>query len=396
MPEIGSAPVDTLVVDRYEGGELVGKGGVRFPIQYRRMVEAHGPGPERTDRATRSALLAAYARTHGFHALVNEEGLLLGTRPQLALDCCCISPKDALAVVGLYLRHTDRFITRRRAGPRASTYSMDRGGFYWGLARALLPAAWKWFSGCVQSWIATKDEQVLMLGQATITRVDRALRSRDRLWEQTQRAPSGNAFDEAMYCLEQVLLMLSGAFDAVARVATLVYKPQTSKGKDWEVKRASWREDGWRMALGTPAPLLANTMKLGTPERDALELVARLRNMVHGEGLEALRLAEGGRDAEFVVVPKQEEQALLDSLSRAGGAAAWGVVRHGIGRVLLDPALYVESLIPAATRSLNRLMEVTEVEKLPGVKEGDLPAGPPEDELFGADVRRRLLALAGL
>lgn len=83
--------------------------------------------------------------------------------------------------------------------------------------------------------------------------------------------------DEVLFDLDILLLMLGGAFDALGRIAHLVY------GLKGIERNASWRYPNWLTELDRADPTLAGLMRHGTENRDALELVARLRNYVHGE-----------------------------------------------------------------------------------------------------------------
>jgi hypothetical protein len=136
-------------------------------------------------------------------------------------------------------------------------------------------------------------------------------------------------------------------------------------------------------------------MQEGTESRDALELIAPLRNTIHGAGLGAVLMA-GRHATNLILVPPDEKARLLDVASRRGGLAKWGLQDHG-SDMRLDPCAYVESLVPAATRALNQLMELTQVEILPGVDSARITQDPPADEwVFGPEGRARLLLLSGL
>lgn len=78
-----------------------------------------------------------------------------------------------------------------------------------------------------------------------------------------------------------------------------------------------------------------------------------------------------------------------------GGAAQWGLqVRDRY--VYVEPDVFCERLAPRATSVLDRLLQTTDVEQLPGVVASDLMTGPPEEFPFTPEIRRRLRLLGGL
>jgi hypothetical protein len=111
----------------------------------------------------------------------------------------------ALALLGLYLRARDDFTLRRLPGFRET---LGRGLFYWVLARELLPNAWRSTSAGVQHKQATGDDRVLQLFMSAITRLDRALRSRDRLHHQMKLEQNNDTADEALFFLDTFLVFL--------------------------------------------------------------------------------------------------------------------------------------------------------------------------------------------
>lgn len=76
-----------------------------------------------------------------------------------------------------------------------------------------------------------------------------------------------------------MLLMLSGSFDVTALIANRVY------GLSVPDYRTGWRQRQWRDALRLVDRALADLMEPRKSGADALELVALMRNTVHGEAL---------------------------------------------------------------------------------------------------------------
>jgi hypothetical protein len=169
--------------------------------------------------------LAAAAQEIEVDALVTADPLLLDRRSDSSLSGTNVrSVQEAIALVGLFLRSRGDYTVWPEYG-----LSYGRWGYYWGLTRELLPAAWRWFGACVQSRHGGDSERVQMLGQAALQRIDRALRCRDIVHIEVAKPDSRDAAGEALFHLNALLVALCGAFDAVARVAHIVYKMPLSQ-----------------------------------------------------------------------------------------------------------------------------------------------------------------------
>jgi len=103
-----------------------------------------------------------------------------------------LSVREALAIVGLYLRAQDTFQTWRSHDGKLVVRA-NKGTFYWIGARELLPSAWRWIAGCVQHSRSGGDESLPTLCHSTIQRLQRALEVRDRIHLAINRPPSRDA-----------------------------------------------------------------------------------------------------------------------------------------------------------------------------------------------------------
>jgi hypothetical protein len=336
--------------------------------------------------------LAAVAEEIGADALATADPLLLGHRHDRMLARVNIrSVAETVALVGLFLRSRDDYTVWPEY---PLTYG--RKGYYWGLARALLPAAWRWFSACVASTHNGGPVQVLALGEAAIRRVDRALRCRDTIHIEVAKANnSRDAPDQALFYLDSLLVALGGAFDAVARVAHRTYGlPARS------LRSASWRKDWWRRDLALADRDLADRMGPRSDGADALQLVTTLRNTLHGEALGLVTVRSGGGEGRtLVTIPADEADAVRAVLDRHPPATSFGIEKSSYG-LALKPEVLCETLVPWAIETLDGLMASTDVTGLPGVPSQGLRTGPPSDEkprgLFSPQTRQRLRLLAGL
>jgi hypothetical protein len=230
-----------------------------------------------------------------------------------------------------------------------------------------------------------------------LRRVERALRCRDRVHIEAAKPGTRDAANEALFYLDGLLVALGGAFDAAARVAHVAYG-LPAKG----LRRASWRLDRWRTALAQSAPDLANLMAPESHGGDALELVATLRNCLHGEPLGLVTIAGGRSESRtLITIPAAEAPMVTALLSRQPPAESFGIENSG-DELAVKPEVLCEALVPWAIASLDDLMAATDVTRLPGVAAQALRTGPPDHKAsswpghFEPRTIERLRLLAGI
>jgi hypothetical protein len=135
-----------------------------------------------------------------------------------------------------------------------------------------------------------------------------------------------------------------------------------------------------------------------TEERDALELVALLRNSVHGEPFTPIARRVAGQTINLIQLPAEDTPPFLAAVGRRGGEAAWGIhpVATTSGGIRIEADTYVEVLLPAVARSLNALMRTTEVERFPGVPPGWVTSLWPSTDAEEPEIRAAVRLLAAL
>lgn len=348
------------------------------------------------EEVIRVLLLAfAAAECYGADALVTGSPILLDRAIQRpgAPASNAMTVAEGLALLGLHLRLRGDFTMDRGPGYRGS---IDRGLFYWDLARALLPSTWRCGSGAQQYGQATGDDRMLPLVLSAITRLGNSLRARDYLHGQLKLVQTHDTADDALFYLDTFLVFMVGAFDAIGRVAHLACGLNSTK-----LRGAQWRDDtGWRPKQLQPvAPALAQLMNKGTPARDALDMLALLRNTIHGEALRSVGVQRPGRLREsLLLLPKDKETELLTVVARRGGNQTWGISKVGSRGVAMEMDRFIEEILPQAAAALDTLIqEISDrITKLPGVQAGSLPTGPPASDPLDPTTGGRLQLLAGL
>lgn len=372
----------------------LGDGRTRLPVfdndlDFAAAIE----DPDELRQARTSIVAAAVARSADADAVATNSPFLLETPPgRIVQETNPMRPQEAVALAGLYLRLNHDFTIDVQS---ASAAYFGRHFDYFLLMRELLPAAWRWFSGCGAYKDATGDEEPMMVAQSAMARVMGVLRARDRLHGHLQQPSSRADVEEVLFYLDVALLMLGGALDATAVVAHHVHKLPI------KVTTASWSRKDWLKELrGVNAPL-ADLMKNGTPERDARDMVATLRNTIHSRSLGTISYqGPGTSHQQLVVLPPSVEKALQPIVQRQPDPARFGLEPLPHGQLHLDPGRYLEALFPRVIETLNAIMDATPVEAMQGVNAADLMAGPPDEDTdsnyFRPVVRRRLRLLAGL
>jgi hypothetical protein len=373
-PGTDHRPVRWSVASNTTGGALIGNApaaaeGDKHTVAYRDLEPAVA-----SKRRLADALAAKVAETVGADIFITEREYLHNVTWNLADGVTYCTLDDALTVIGLYLRSQGSFIVSRDPAG-GSTYTMNRGLFYWVGTRDLLPSGWRWFSACVQHSRAVGDDSLLLLGQSVLQRVQRTLQARDEINIALNKPQNNDTADEALSSLDVALLLLMGAVDATARVVHAVL------GIDGGAYSAGWQNKRWLPNVTTAAPDLAALFAPGTEDSHVLTILRLLRNSIHGEALPALAVGQGQRrDRTLVGLPAAERDELLAAFAALGGDAEWGVEQLIPGRFHADPGVLLEQLLPRVLHMLNRIMDEAPVEKLSGVNLAPGDSGPPNKE----------------
>jgi hypothetical protein len=294
---------------------------------------------------------------------------------------------QAAALTGLFLRSRGH----------DEVQMWDRGNFrigfgwqYFVAARMRLWAGWRWWSACVAAGQLSAGESAMATAQAVLDRFPRCIRARDEVLYRTL-VPAGKGDHEGiLYHLDALLLVLSGTIDATALIANVAH----SVGAD--AHQVGWRRRQWRQQLATAAPLLHNLTDSGTPTRAVIDLVAEIRNTIHGAPLSGVHFHAGSEQMHLVALPPRAATEIQPCADALGGLDHWGIRPTDGGRILLDPHRFVQVVLPFVGEALNAIMEATEVEQLPGVDPAKLSTGPPPDHVFEPTRAHRICLLLGL
>lgn len=321
----------------------------------------------------------AAASEAGCDVLVtNRPFLLQGACPMPGEVTAC-APDEALAVVGLFLR--SRGIYAAWATPEhGPTLTLDRGLYFWVGTRALLPEGWRWFTHCVYADGSGEPEgDLTLLAQSVFQRVGRALRLRDSLLRHMSGPQDNNVAEDALSDMDSILMVLMGAFDALARVA------HRAAQIDGGEHMAGWQRRQWRTRLLETQPAFGALIGEGTRGADVLEVLRLLRNTVHGAALQPLGLGRGvgAREGTAVSLPSRDGESLVAVLQRRQWESHWGLVQFGGARFYVQPDRVIGHLLEEALPLINLLMGATPVEQFPRSRDGDEETALVRDEHNG-------------
>ena len=179
-----------------------------------RFIGIGGPTDSRSCAlALRLPLVDAHEQSHR-DLFITSHDEFLNLRHKLRHANVC-DLREGLKLIGLYLRSRDNFDLGARV-------RFDRLAFYWILCREQLPAMWKYFAACVARGHAAKDNTEY-LGNTILDRSVRVIQARDEIGFRFYRRQNNSTREEMLYHFDFLTVMLSGAFDAEARIAKRVY-----------------------------------------------------------------------------------------------------------------------------------------------------------------------------
>jgi len=284
-----------------------------------------------------------------------------------AITIC--QPDDAISAVSLYLRAQREFIIP--TGQKKFRYHLNRGMFYWVGMRELVPETWRWFSACVHHSSGTKDDKLMYLASAVMSRMQRSLELRDQIHIGINSKTNNDINDDVLGTFDNTLMTLMGAIDASARGAHYVLGMNPAKAHN-----AAWQRDWIKDVAKLDANLAAAVAK-GSDNAHRLTVLTKLRNSIHGEAIKGITKQSGNKTETILGLPKDDEADILLSMDALGGRDAWGVKPLGANLNEVNPATLVDKLFEEVVILVNDLMRATPVEKLSHVQAANLTNMPP-------------------
>lgn len=324
------------------------------------------------------------------------------------------SPDEALATIGLFLRWHQQPAIIGGAPIAWHPASMRRSA-----ACAATPALEHW-NQAVRAWYDAKGEVTIeKLNRTLLTRISRAFQFRDSIFALSSTMADHEPED--MLCeLDSLLFSLVGAFDVAARIPDLVLQPKGGRRPGWQYER-------WQSSLEPVAKSLFDQTKPGTEMQHTFQVLRDLRNSVHNEALDLIRvdgrlyvtvepttqdklrgfLREGhpGWTTATLGVKVQPPCGVIQSKRLSGDGRVSITVRAPApqptdpldGRLVLDVRQLVNKLFPASLSALNTIMKHMPLTNLPRHNtNADNPSRGNRHWRFSDTTAHRLRMLYGI
>jgi hypothetical protein len=354
----------------------------RYSQRHIQMITGYYSDDEIIKSAENVILIAEVHHALRRDILVTMSPILLEHRDNLGYSNI-FSPIEAAKLIGLFLRCRNNLVGR----VGGITVLIDKGLFYWMLARSKLPAMWRYNSGCGYAK-KTHGDEISMLGQSVLVRCKRIMQARDAIAEQFHQTQNNNTQDEIMYHFDYVTLLLVGVFDAQAKITNYVYDLGKKKGG------IGFQKDNFLKALGKSKAKDLFQLVKSNHCKHLITMLHTIRNTIHNAGLHTYTLI-GFTDAaqSLVSVPDNMQEALWETSQILGSPSEWGLVREEYKmidgetkaevpkvRISLEPYSYVTKLIEVWFELFNQIAERTAIEDL--FTEEDMPElkdEPPDD-----------------
>lgn len=345
--------------------------------------------PAEPENWARRMALVCFAELRGVDAFVTQSPELLElARRWGATRSNTMTPSDALALLGLFLRHRSDFTYAR--GDKWEKH-LTRASYYDLHATLLVPHISRWLTRCPLT-IEGERRRPRALAEAIITRLSRALRARDGLLAHVLMDTGYEPPDDALLHLDTLLVALRGAFDAAAGITHTAHQPGAN------VRHPGWSNDGWCRALKDSAPKLKPLLEAGGLVREVFNIVNFLRDFVHAEPFEPVFEVDGRevRNGALLVPSHQDQNKFLASADAEGGRDAWGIGPLGETTYLLRLHTFAERVLPSTAAAIDALCESVDVEHFGVGTEEDERAWIAAMAARAGDAIIPVLALGGV
>lgn len=295
------------------------------------------------------------------------------------------APTEAVRIVGSLLRSRNDFTYRASGRARGS---VDRGLYYWILARHRLPGMWRYVSACAHA-AAFHNDATSRLGSSVLSRVSRSLEARDAIGVQFYTEQSNSTRDATMYHFDYLTVLLAGALDAQAQVAKRAY----GLPKQFD-RSSSFRHRDFVDALGKSGASKLHILFAEQRTQDLLTLLFEVRNTIHSANLPTIACQRsGGYQESFVHVPPQIQERIRTAAERLNSLTHWGL--QSDDPAFIEPYSFATSLVDACLQLVNDVAASTEVAGLFPDRSAvpELMDVPPADGVWAEQIRQRLAML---
>jgi len=299
---------------------------------------------------------------------VSTSDILIKNRENLE-ECNICTPKEALKIIGLYLRMKGnmQWISHRIGN---ATYTTSRQSFYQAVTRGLLPNSWKYIS---ELSLASSDDELRSLGWSALHRYSLALQARDEIGRLFYMPSNVSKDDQTDYHFDFLTLLLTAIFDVQALIIKRVHN------LDIDDRSCGFRRSPFINAVEGNDET-RNVFNIIETNKEFIDILSDLRNKIHSISLKS----------EFDV-PESDPDILLDRICQYGGEEVTGIKRSNIKIIKngsdpipsitysLEKYVLAHFLVNEATELIKSIMDATNTEIV--LDESDLGKvndSPPE------------------
>jgi hypothetical protein len=388
-------------------GELLLRGGVGIPdptfarrrASYRRLansllgVEQGKPEHPCAQSVLEDLLIALAHLEVGNDVLITCSPFILERRDDnLFHQANPLRPSEAIYLVGLLLRSRGDYTFMGRGG---SWVSLDRNDFYRSLVNWLLPDLAPSYRLCL-SLDATSNWRSKTSGMAgsVSLRTIRALQALDEInvqlhsihswdglarWAIDRTADRHTAWDKIFYHFDYLLLLLSGALDAQARLAHRFYgvNAKTVRLQQTSFKLRPKAPNSTELSsrfldelIAKGAATLSEEISRNEFQR-LLTLITEPRNTIHEVALSYIQTeahastSQGNKIVFRLSAQEDVAEKMRSAAAELGGQDLWGLSDGGDGELQIEPCTYANALVAKALPAINRVAKATEAD-VPG------------------------------
>ncbi len=222
------------------------------------------------------------------------------------------TPKEALKIMGLYLRMRGEFEWTSHFDDKARNVT-SRRVFYDYLSKGLLTNSWKYLSGL---GLHQKHDSLTTLGRSVLNRFSFALQARDEIGRLFYLPKSPCIDDLITYHFDYLTLLLTGAFDSQALIINDVFN----------LGQKSWNCGFMRKNFLDAIAKEPKTEKLNEiiiEKKNFIKILSKLRNYVHSSSL----------DSE-IDVPNDTPNNLLEEIIKFDASLQLGIQKRNVNKII--------------------------------------------------------------
>jgi len=292
------------------------------------------------EREQADALLVFASEAAEVDILVTERPGSITPRVPIHKKVQVLTVRQALAVLGLYLRRYGAYIIARSAD--GSMTQRVSPLLFWRISSlGLVPDFERLHDLAHRMSRGDEYNRAAWLSFSAMERIGKALRARDQLHCTLLSPQDSDTAIVTTDALDALLVNFTGLIDTLARMADIILDIGTRKPYN-----VAWQKPQWLASVRQKDRILADMMDPASKHGLEFSILRGLRNCVHGEALLPFLHEEepGNPRHTFIDAPPSEAGALIASITQCGGKEAWGLENDQSHTATFDVGKLTESL----------------------------------------------------